>query len=147
MKEIICSGALIYAVNTCRFLFVHRTKSKNKNLWGLVGGTNLRHETPYTALTREITEEVGVIEIKKSVPLETFVSNDHHFLFHTYLCFVDKEFIPKLNDEHNGYAWVTLGYWPRPLHIGLHNTLKSKINQVKIQTVIECISVLEKDSR
>ena len=54
MKEIICSGALIYAVNTCKFLFVHRTKSKNKNLWGLVGGTNLRHETPYTALTREI---------------------------------------------------------------------------------------------
>ena len=144
MKEIICSGALIYAVNTCKFLFVHRTKSKNKNLWGLVGGTNLRHETPYTALTREITEEVGVIEIKKSVPLETFVSNDEKFNFHTYLCVVKNEFIPKLNGEHNGYAWVTFENWPKPLHQGLRNTLQNKQNLIKLQTVFQLISLMEK---
>ena len=148
MNKIICSGALFYTLDTQRFLFLHRTQSRQADVWGLVGGTNESEEIPYQALMREIKEEIGECPpIVKSIPLETFVSNDHHFLFHTYLCFVDKEFIPKLNDEHNGYAWVTLGYWPRPLHIGLHNTLKSKINQVKIQTVIECISILEKDSK
>tara|TARA_B100000424_G_scaffold269967_1_gene268139 strand:- start:1115 stop:1564 length:450 start_codon:yes stop_codon:yes gene_type:complete len=139
MKEIVCSGALIYALNTCRFLLLHRAQSKNKNLWGLVGGASEQNETPWTALKREIQEEIGQIDIVKSIPLETFVSNDNHFLFHTYLCIVDHEFIPNLNYEHNGYAWVSMGKWPRPLHLGLHNTLKSKINQVKIDTVIKLI--------
>ena len=50
MKEIVCSGALIYALNTCRFLLLHRAQSKNKNLWGLVGGTSEQYETPWSAL-------------------------------------------------------------------------------------------------
>ena len=40
MKEIICSGALFYAKKSKRFLFLHRTQGKQKDLWGLVGGTN-----------------------------------------------------------------------------------------------------------
>jgi hypothetical protein len=36
-------------------------------------------------------------DIKKVIPLETFISNDEHFKFHTYLCVIDKEFIPTLN--------------------------------------------------
>lgn len=94
---------------------------------------------------REIKEEVGKTpEIIKSIPLETFVSNDEKFNFHTYLCVIKEEFIPTLNGEHNGYAWVSFGNWPKPLHQGLRNTLQSKSNLTKLQTVFQLVSLMEK---
>ncbi len=145
MNKIICSGALFYTLDTQRFLFLHRTQSRQADVWGLVGGTNESEEIPYQALIREIKEEIGECpSIVKSIPLETFVSNDEKFNFHTYLCVVESEFIPKLNGEHNGYAWVSFGKWPKPLHQGLRNTLQSKSNLTKLQTVFQLISLLEK---
>ena len=144
MKDIIvCSGALFYSLNTKRFLFLHRSPGRTGNLWGLVGGTNEKFETPWEGLKREIFEEIGSIEIKKTIPLETFVSNDTNFLFHTYLCVVNEEFLPILNDEHDGYAWVTFGQWPRPLHNGLRNTLNNKTNQRKLETVFRVIDLMD----
>ena len=94
---------------------------------------------------REITEEVGFEPtIEKTIPLETFISFDEQFQFHTYLCAVKDEFIPILNEEHNGYAWVSSGYWPKPLHHGLRNTLQSKINQSKLETVTKVLNLLDK---
>ena len=143
MNKIICSGALFYSLDTQRFLFLHRTQSKAKNLWGLVGGTNEDKETPWQGLQREIKEEIGFLpEISKTIPLETFVSSDEHFNFHTYLCAVKKEFIPKLNIEHDGYAWVNFGSWPKPLHNGLQNTLRSKTNQNKLKTIIQLVDII-----
>tara|TARA_B100001287_G_scaffold275862_1_gene284776 strand:- start:7325 stop:7759 length:435 start_codon:yes stop_codon:yes gene_type:complete len=143
MNKIICSGALFYTLKTKRFLFLHRTQSKAKNLWGLVGGTNEDEETPWQGLQREIEEELGLLpDIKKTVPLETFISSDEHFHFHTYLCVINEEFIPNLNDEHDGYAWVTFGSWPKPLHNGLSNTLRSKVNQQKLETVIKLVDII-----
>jgi 8-oxo-dGTP pyrophosphatase MutT (NUDIX family) len=142
MNKIICSGALFYSLNTKRFLLLHRAKGKTSNLWGLVGGTNEGCETPWEGLQREIDEEIGQISIKKTIPLETFISNDEHFYFHTYLCLVDKEFIPTLNDEHNGYSWVSFGNWPKPMHHGLANTLRSKTNQGKLETVIRLVDMM-----
>ena len=121
MDQIICSGALFYSLDTRRFLFLHRTQGKQNNLWGLVGGTNEGEETPW----------------------ETFISNDSKFHFHTYLCVVENEFIPTLNKEHDGYAWVSFGKWPKPLHHGLRNTLTNKINQTKLETVFKLIDLLE----
>ena len=144
MNKIICSGALFYTLDTQRFLFLHRTQSRQANVWGLVGGTNESEEIPYQALQREIKEEIGTTpEIIKSIPLETFVSNDEKFNFHTYLCVVKNEFLPTLNSEHNGYAWVSFGEWPKPLHQGLRNTLQSKTNLLKLQTVFQLVSLLE----
>ena len=66
-SEITCSGALFYALKTKRFLLLHRPQSKQKNVWGLVGGTNGKNEYPWPALQREITEENGQIpEILKT---------------------------------------------------------------------------------
>jgi ADP-ribose pyrophosphatase YjhB (NUDIX family) len=142
MKKIICSGALFYTLDTNRFLLLHRTQSKQNDVWGLVGGTNEEKETPWEGLKREIEEEIGSLpDIKKTIPLETFVSNDNHFYFHTYLCVVENEFIPKLNSEHDGYAWVNFGKWPKPLHHGLSNTLRSKTNQKKLETVFTLIKL------
>jgi len=143
MKNIVCSGALFYTLSTNRFLLLHRTQSKQNNVWGLVGGTNEERETPWEGLKREITEEIGFMpDIKKVIPLETFISNDEHFKFHTYLCVIDKEFIPTLNNEHDGYAWVKFGNWPKPLHTGLANTLRRKVNQQKLDTVFKIVDLI-----
>ena len=81
--------------------------------------------------------------IEKTIPLETFISHDHQFQFHTYLCAVKAEFIPILNEEHHGYAWVKNGSWPKPLHHGLRNTLQSKVNLAKLDTVFKTINLLD----
>ena len=144
-QEIICSGALFYSLQSKRFLLLHRTQSKQKNVWGLVGGTNGKNESPWPALQREIQEEIGSLpDIKKTIPLETFVSTDSKFQFHTYLCVINEEFIPELIDEHDGYAWVSFGKWPKHLHLGLRNTLQNKTNQTKLKTVFDLITLLEK---
>ena len=97
MTNIICSGALFYTLDTQRFLFLHRVQSKQNNVWGLVGGTNETEEIPFQALQREVKEEIGEIpHIVKSIPLETFVSRDDKFNFHTYLCVIKNEFISKI---------------------------------------------------
>ena len=49
-QEIICSGALFYSVKTKRFLLLHRAQSKQKNVGGLIGGTNSKDELPLPAL-------------------------------------------------------------------------------------------------
>lgn len=143
MSDIVCSGALFYSLNTKRFLFLHRTGPKSNISWGLVGGTNENTETPWEGLKREIYEEIGSIDFKKVVPLESFVSNDNRFSFHTYLIVVNEEFIPQLNKEHDGYAWVSIGQWPKPLHHGLRNTLQNKTIQGKLSTITEVLKVME----
>lgn len=143
MKKIICSGALFYSLDTKRFLFLHRNNGKRKNLWGLVGGTNEAKETPWEGLKREIEEEIGILpKIIKTMPLETFISNDELFHYHTYICIIQNEFIPKLNFEHNGYAWVSFTKWPKPLHDGVRNTLTNKVNQKKLETVFQIVDLL-----
>ena len=142
--NIICSGALFYSTSTKRFLFLQRTSEKTKGMWGLVGGRMKYTESAFEGLKREIQEEIGSIpKIKKTLPLETFVSNDEQFEFHTYIVVVQSEFIPVLNSEHNGYAWCSFGKWPKPLHLGLRNTLQNKVNLLKLETVFKTISLLD----
>ena len=141
MKDnIICSGALFYATNTKRFLFLQRTDEKTQGTWGLVGGLARSTESAFEGLKREINEEVGVTPVfKKVIPLELFTSNDQKFYFHTYLIAIDGEFIPKLNDEHSGYCWCAFECWPKNLHMGLKNTLNNKSIKGKLQTILDLI--------
>jgi len=49
------------------------------------------------------------------------------------------EFIPKLNNEHRGYAWTSIEDHPKPLHPGVWRTFnfKSIVNKIKtVETVI-----------
>ncbi len=131
----IAAGALFYSRDTERFLFLHRTQGKQAHVWGLVGGSQESGETAWDCCAREIREEIGVVDIKKIIPLERFCSRNSHFEYHTYLCVVEREFLPALNYEHNGYAWVSYLAWPRPLHYGVRNTLGKQINQTKIDTI------------
>jgi len=138
--KIICSGALIYSKSTHRVLLIQKSSGKHHGTWGLVGGTNLANENPWQGLQREIEEEIGFIpEISKTLPLEKFVSNDSVFNFHTYFCIVDNEFIPLLSTEHTAWGWFDLKSLPKPVHKGLDLSLRNKIIQTKIQTVIDII--------
>jgi 8-oxo-dGTP pyrophosphatase MutT (NUDIX family) len=141
--KIVCSGALIYAKSTGRFLLLQKAHGKHSGTWGLVGGTNIEGETAWQGLQREIQEEIGQVpDIKKTIPLETFVSNDAVFNFHTYLCVVDQEFIPTLSDEHTGWAWAYMDQAPKPLHQGLRTSISNKTVRTKLQTIFELISLI-----
>ena len=138
--NIICSGALFYAVNTKRFLFLQRTDGKTRGMWGLAGGQAKFKESAFEGLKREITEEVGQLpDFKKVIPLELFTSNDQKFFFNTYVVAVQEEFLPKLNEEHNSYAWCAFECWPKNLHAGLRNTLNNKSIKGKLQTILDLI--------
>jgi len=138
-SSIICSGGLFLAKETKRFLFLQRTSGKTAGTWSLVGGKKEPQDlTLVDALDREIKEEIGFVpKIKKIIPLELFISRDDNFQYNTYILIVDKEFIPVLNHEHSAYAWCNFNAWPRPLHQSLKQTLLSKNNRIKIQTIYE----------
>lgn len=139
-NKIVCSGALFYAKSTRRFLLLQKSRGKHNGTWGLVGGTNIEGETAWQGLQREILEEIGQLpEIIKTIPLETFVSNDEVFNFHTYLCVIKDEFIPVLSDEHCGWAWVQIDTAPRPLHQGLKSSFSNKTFRTKLQTIFDLV--------
>lgn len=142
-EQIVCSGALVCAKSTGRFLLLQKYQGKHAGTWGLVGGTNNSGETPWQGLQREIQEELGLLpNIKKTIPLEKFVSNDSVFNFHTYFCIVDDEFLPKISNEHSAWGWFDLRNLPKPLHKGLSLSLRNKVIQTKIQTIIDIIDNL-----
>lgn len=141
--QIVCSGALIYAKTTKRFLLLQKATGRHAGTWGLVGGTNIEGETAWQGLQREISEEIGQLPtVIKTIPLETFVSNDNVFNFHTYLCVVENEFIPLLSKEHSAWAWSTIDYAPKPLHQGLRSSFSNKTIRTKLQTVFDVIDLI-----
>jgi 8-oxo-dGTP pyrophosphatase MutT (NUDIX family) len=142
-EKIVCSGALFYAKSTGRFLLLQKAAGKHQGTWGLVGGTNVEGETAWQGLQREIQEEIGQQpKVIKTIPLETFVSNDQVFNFHTYLCVIQDEFIPVLSDEHAGWAWATIEQAPKPLHQGLRTSFANKIVKTKLQTILDVMDLM-----
>lgn len=117
-------GALIYAKNTGRYLWLLRHGGSWAFSWALPGGKVDSGETVIVGLAREIQEELGgkIID-PKLLPLEKFTSEDRRFVYHTFFVSVDSEFIPILNDEHIGYAWLPLNAVPKPMHPGITRTL------------------------
>lgn len=141
--RIVCSGALIYARNTGRFLLLQKAYGKHQGTWGLVGGTTNEGENPWQGLQREIAEEIGSVPpITKTLPLETFVSNDHVFQFHTYLCLVEDEFVPVLSNEHSAWAWAVMDQAPKPLHQGLRTSFTNKAIRAKLQTIFDVMDLI-----
>lgn len=141
-KEVDCSGAFLCSKESKRILLLQKANGKHAGRWGLVGGTHLPNETAWQGLIREIEEEIGLTpDIIKTIPLEKFVSNDNLFKFLTYFCIVEKEFLVNLSQEHAGWGWFDLNSLPKPLHKGLELSLRNKIMQAKIQTIIDIITV------
>ena len=134
-------GALFLSKTTGRYLFVLRNGAKYDSMWAFVGGKVESKETEYTALQREIVEEIGFMPlVLKTLPVEKFTNSKNNFSYSTYVCIVEEEFVPKLNNEHKGYAWSKLVSWPKPLHPGVFTTFQIDeiVNKIKTIEDIMC---------
>lgn len=128
------AGVLVYSTKTGRYLFLLRSGGSYNNHWGLIGGKLESGESMYQGLTREIQEEIGAKDIGKLVPLDKFTSDNERFVYHTFMCPVEDEFIPTLNSEHKGFCWVNLQDCPKPIHPGVWKTLNFAAVADKIKT-------------
>lgn len=113
-----------------------RNDPKHPYHWGLPGGKVEPNETLLDTINRECTEEIGSMpEYIKLVPIEQYTGLANRFVYHTFFCLVSDEFVPKLNNEHLGYAWLDRGIVPKPLHPGLWATINIDEIYQKIETV------------
>jgi 8-oxo-dGTP pyrophosphatase MutT (NUDIX family) len=129
-------GALIYAPNTKRYLFLLRANGKHARSWGLPGGKIEPNETVIEGLYREIIEELNVdLRNNKVIPIEKFTNDSMNFSYHTFVIKVDQEFIPELNSEHTGYCWTPLTQYPKPLHPGVWRSFQFEVVIDKLKTL------------
>jgi len=129
-------GIWFYSVSTQRYLYLLRNDPRHPNTWGLPGGKIEDGETLIQAIVRECTEEMGSMpEYIRLAPVEKFTSADSGFVYHTFFCSVAGEFCPTLNEEHHGWAWITSGSLPKPLHPGLWSTINLDEVRSKIETM------------
>jgi|TARA_R110000822_G_scaffold278474_2_gene400383 8-oxo-dGTP pyrophosphatase MutT (NUDIX family) len=127
------AGIFFYSKSTKKHLYLLRSDSKNA-CWSIPGGKIEKNETLLSGLKRECVEEIQFWKDDlKLIPIQKFVNNT--FAYHTFHCTIEEEFIPILNNEHHGYAWVGGSYYPKPLHPGLFST-------INIDTVVEKIKLL-----
>lgn len=113
-------GTLFVSTKTNRVLLNLRAPHKTHSMcWSLWGGMVEEGEQPKEALLRELTEEMGFVpDIEKIYPFDVYQSKDKHFKYYSFVSVVVDEFVPELNIESCGYAWIDLGQWPKPMHQG-----------------------------
>jgi 8-oxo-dGTP pyrophosphatase MutT (NUDIX family) len=85
---------------------------------------------------RELVEEIDINiedDVIKIYPLDQYHSRDGEFSYYSFVILVENEFIPSINHESGGYAWVDTNYIPKPLHPGTRRTLfiKKKLKIIK----------------
>ena len=134
---ITASGCLFLAIDTGRVMLQQRSSnSSHPRTWGFFGGKGEKAERPIQTLLRELEEEIGLLPgVEKVYPLNNFVSPDKKFIYNTFVVAVYEEFVPVLNNESDGFCWVKIGNWPRPLHPGVKAQLFNKDIIKKIKTI------------
>tara|TARA_R110001592_G_scaffold228242_4_gene484698 strand:+ start:2635 stop:3135 length:501 start_codon:yes stop_codon:yes gene_type:complete len=132
-------GTIFLALDTERVLLQFRNSDKrHKHTWGFWGGLVEAGESPYEALTRELDEELGFVpDINKLNPIDVYQSKDKNFMYYSFVAVIEHEFMPNLNGESCGYAWVDIGTWPKPLHEGARVTLNYNKGNDKLKTILD----------
>jgi len=131
----VASGVFFYSSSTNRYLYLLRS-DKNNTTWSIPGGKVEKGETLLEGIERECVEEMGFFDPEmKLIPIQKFTNGN--FVYNTFFCQVKEEFIPVLNDEHLGYAWVEHGLYPKPLHPGLFSTVNIDIVIEKLEALIK----------
>jgi len=138
-KGVVGVGTVFLALDTERVLLQFRNSDKrHKHTWGFWGGLVEKGESPYEALTRELDEELGLVpDINKLNPIDVYQSKDKNFMYYSFVAVIEKEFMPNLNGESCGYAWVNIGTWPKPLHEGARATLSYNKGNEKLKTILD----------
>lgn len=131
------AGALFLCARTGRKLLNLRARHKSQKLtWALWGGMANANETVVECLKRELQEEMGTVPpIDKIYPFDIYESRDQQFRFYSFVCVVNQEFSPTINQEACGWGWFDLEVWPTPLHYDLK---KAMANQ-RAQSLLEII--------
>lgn len=131
-------GALFVSAKTHRVLLNLRAPHKTHAMcWALFGGMVEDGEQPIDALYREMTEEMNLVpEIEKLYPFDSYQSKDKKFRYYTFVCVVMDEFIPELNNENCGYAWIDIGLWPKPMHQGARISFCNLKAEDRIKTIL-----------
>lgn len=130
------AGACIIAKDTKRILLQQRsTSSSHPRTWGFWGGKIENNENVSQGMLREIEEEIGMkaCDISKVYPLDQYHARDNTFSYYSFVILTEKEFIPTLNSETGGYAWINHNHFPKPLHPGTRRTIfaKKKLSTIK----------------
>jgi 8-oxo-dGTP pyrophosphatase MutT (NUDIX family) len=129
------AGVFFYSSSTNRYLYLLRS-DKNNTTWSIPGGKVEKGETLLEGIERECVEEMSFFDPEmKLIPIQKFTNGN--FVYNTFFCQVKEEFIPVLNDEHLGYAWVEHGLYPKPLHPGLFSTVNIDIVIEKLEALIK----------
>lgn len=127
-------GIFFYASSTGRYLYLMRNDNKYPDSWGLPGGKVEPGETLFQGAQRECQEELNYFpQNAKLIPIQRF--DNGNFTYHTFWCAIENEFVPVLNNEHVGYAWVVSGRYPKPLHPGLFSTVNFSVVQDKLHSI------------
>lgn len=114
------AGVVFIAPDNSVLLLLRSPGEKNyANHWALPGGGGEPSETPMQTALREVGEEigdgtrhawVGEPTLLDEVPTPTGLT------FSTFVQPARYRFVPELNDEHSGYAWVMADSLPTPMH-------------------------------
>lgn len=137
------AGVLFLARDTGRCLLQLRNSDKRfKHTWGFWGGMMDKGETPFECIQRELEEEIGFVpDLQKLNPIDIYQSRNKQFYYYSFVYVTDTEFLPELNAESAGYAWVDISAWPKPLHQGAYNTLMRNGGVEKLQKILEIARV------
>lgn len=131
MTSVTAAGVFFFCPSTERYLYLMRADDRTVT-WGIPGGKIEEGETLVEGIERECNEELGFFDTSfKLIPIQKFVN--YSFTYHTFFCNAGEEFMPSLNDEHMGYAWVKTGMYPKPLHPGLFTTVNIDIVTEKLR--------------
>lgn len=128
MFKIRAGGVLFVAKDTERMLFVKRSKlCSHTNKWCYPGGKINPNETNIDGLLREMKEELGFMPpIVDYTVFDYYLSADKTFEYSSFFVLTPHEFIPKLNNENNGYCWCDIDSFPKPLHPSVFKLLKNQ---------------------
>jgi len=117
------AGVLFVAPDGDVLLLLRSPNEENfASHWALPGGGADAGETPEQAARREVSEEIGNVPCDGMTPLCERVT-PKGMVFTTFICPVAEKFVPTLNEEHSGYAWVPVDKPLAPIHPAVADVL------------------------
>lgn len=133
------AGAIFLSRNTKRVLLNFRSTTVSRpSTFGFWGGKIDEGETIVSGLSREIKEEIGFLpKYEKIYPLDVYCAPDGQFRYYSFVVIVEREFVPRINGESDGYMWCNLNKFPKQLHVGARLILENPSYITNILKMVE----------